>query len=218
MEGRFAEELYSESLQLSKIEPGPLSVAGNIHNVSDVCDGDDSFQGDGSLWDDFDGELNKTSDLDREWQRRHDQFHTIGYRDGVIAGKQASPQEGFNIGFKESVLVGYNWGLVRGVTSVLASLPDELKEKLVETQVKREAYQKLNESVHSLSTTDALRLFNDDIMEKTVEQNGSTEVSSRLGLREQTSEKCHHLGRYFGELQLLLDESPSIDVNIPAQK
>lgn len=40
----------------------------------------------------------------------------MGYRDGVIAGKEASSQEGFNIGFKQSVLVGYNWGLVRGVT------------------------------------------------------------------------------------------------------
>lgn len=40
----------------------------------------------------------------------------IGYRDGVIAGKEAAAQEGFNIGFKESVLNGYNWGLVRGIT------------------------------------------------------------------------------------------------------
>lgn len=32
---------------------------------------------DGSLWGDSDEELNKASDLDREWQRRHDQFHTV---------------------------------------------------------------------------------------------------------------------------------------------
>lgn len=40
----------------------------------------------------------------------------IGYRDGLIAGQEASAQEGFNIGFKDSVLIGYNWGLVRGIT------------------------------------------------------------------------------------------------------
>jgi len=40
----------------------------------------------------------------------------IGYRDGLIAGKEASAQEGFNIGFKQSVLDGYSWGVVRGVT------------------------------------------------------------------------------------------------------
>lgn len=40
----------------------------------------------------------------------------MGYRDGIIAGKEAALQEGFNIGFKGSVLAGYNWGLVRGVS------------------------------------------------------------------------------------------------------
>jgi hypothetical protein len=40
----------------------------------------------------------------------------MGYRDGLIAGKEAAAQEGFNIGFKESVLHGNRWGLVRGVT------------------------------------------------------------------------------------------------------
>lgn len=33
-----------------------------------------------------------------------------------MAGKEASVQEGFNIGFNESVFVGYKWGLVRGVS------------------------------------------------------------------------------------------------------
>ncbi|KAJ6702904.1 PROTEIN YAE1-like protein [Salix viminalis] len=42
--------------------------------------------------------------------RRRDQFHTIGYRDGLMAGREASA------GFKQSVLVGHNWGVVRGVT------------------------------------------------------------------------------------------------------
>ncbi|KAK9130489.1 hypothetical protein Sjap_010976 [Stephania japonica] len=66
-------------------------------------DGDD-------LWDD------DTFDLDREWHKRHDQFHKIGCRDCIIAGKETSDEEGFNNGFNESVLVGYKWGLVRGVT------------------------------------------------------------------------------------------------------
>lgn len=36
------------------------------------CDDDDL-----SLWDDSDDKLESLSDLDREWQRRHDQFHTV---------------------------------------------------------------------------------------------------------------------------------------------
>uniref|UniRef100_A0A6M2EWL8 Essential protein Yae1 N-terminal domain-containing protein n=1 Tax=Populus davidiana TaxID=266767 RepID=A0A6M2EWL8_9ROSI len=105
MEGSFAKELYSESLQLSNAELGSKPIA----------NGDLQDDG-GSLWDDSVEELDRDSDLDREWQRRHDQFHTIGYRDGLIAGKEDSAQEGFNVGFKQSVLVGYNWGVVRGVT------------------------------------------------------------------------------------------------------
>lgn len=40
-------------------------------NKSDIQDED------GSLWGGSDEELDKTSDLDREWKRRHDQFHTV---------------------------------------------------------------------------------------------------------------------------------------------
>ncbi|GFY90501.1 essential protein Yae1, N-terminal [Actinidia rufa] len=105
---------------------------------------------DGSLWGSSPEEQNNLSDLDREWNKRHDQFHTIGYRDGLIAGKEASAQEGFNMGFKESVLVGYNWGLVRGVTSALTFLPDGLREKLIKTQEERQKFQSLYETVHSL--------------------------------------------------------------------
>ncbi|KAL3599670.1 hypothetical protein D5086_007588 [Populus alba] len=106
MEGSFAKELYSESLQLSNAELGSKPIAN-----------DDSVE-----------ELDRESDLDREWQRRHDQFHTIGYRDGLIAGKEDSAQEGFNVGFKQSVLVGYNWGVVRGVTRKKAMEQRELEK------------------------------------------------------------------------------------------
>lgn len=30
-----------------------------------------------SMWDDSDEMFDKASDLDREWQRRHEQFHTV---------------------------------------------------------------------------------------------------------------------------------------------
>lgn len=40
----------------------------------------------------------------------------MGYRDGITEGQKDSAQEGFNVGFRQSVDVGYKWGLVRGVT------------------------------------------------------------------------------------------------------
>ncbi|KAF7824655.1 protein YAE1-like protein [Senna tora] len=215
MENRFAEELYSESLQLSNLELTPsadnqqknlngknlsgcvaLLIWSLCYYALNVFDsgGYDLGEEAGSVWDDSDEELSKSSDLDREWQRRHDQFHTIGYRDGLIAGKEASAQEGFNIGFKQSVLAGYSWGLVR----------DELKEKLVETQERRNEFQGLHESVNSLSTTNALQLFNEDMKNK--------EASSDL--QEQTSD-CSQLGNYLGQLKSLIHESPAIQMHLP---
>ncbi|XP_062094729.1 uncharacterized protein LOC133800713 [Humulus lupulus] len=210
MKGSFAEKLYSESLKLSKIELDSTSSAQN--QVLDSLDSnqDASLLDDDSSWNGSDVELDKSSDLDREWQRRRDQFHTIGYRDGVIAGKEAAAQEGFNIGFKHSVSVGYNWGVGRGVTSALALLPEGLKEKLVETEEKRTQFQKLYKSVQSLSTNDALKLFNDTVVAKrNTEEVGNAEISST----EQCSDR-NQLERYYKELQSLLLGSPSINVQL----
>lgn len=129
MKGSLAEELYSESLKLPKLE---LDSASNAENkVSDFQDSerDHSLHEDDSFWDGSDQELEKSSDLNRAWQRRREQFHTIGYRDGIIAGKEATVQEGFNIGFRESVSVGCKWGMVRGVTRCSEGRTDRHRRK-----------------------------------------------------------------------------------------
>ncbi|GMP55151.1 hypothetical protein CsSME_00020058 [Camellia sinensis var. sinensis] len=122
-------------------------------------------------------------------------------------GKEASAQEGFNLGFKESVLAGYNWGLVRGVTSALTLLPDGLREKLVETQEEKDKFQSLYESVHSLSTTDALKLFH-DMSKRSVEQIDSNEASSNV------DQSFNILQNYSGELKSLVLKCPAIEVNL----
>ncbi|KAF4378967.1 protein yae1 [Cannabis sativa] len=211
MNGSFAEELYSESLKLSKIELDSTSSTKNQALDFQDSDRDASLLDDESLWNGSDVELDKSSDLDREWQQRRDQFHTMGYRDGVIAGKEAAAQEGFNIGFKQSVPVGYNWGVVRGVTSAVALLPEGLKEKLIETEEKRNQFQKLYKSVQSLSTKDALRLFNDAIVaERNREQVGNAEISS-------TDEIENQLESYYRELQSLVLGSPLINLQLKEQ-
>ncbi|KAF5199929.1 Essential protein Yae1, N-terminal [Thalictrum thalictroides] len=135
------------------------------HNDLSDGDGDNDFWGDdGSICNESNEVLDTASDLEREWQRRHNQFHTIGYRDGLTAGKETSAQEGFNDGFKQSVIAGYKWGIVRGVTSALVSLPSGMKEKLVEVPEMREKLQDLYESVHSVSTQDALKEFHAEIV------------------------------------------------------
>ncbi|KAJ4837499.1 ATP-dependent 6-phosphofructokinase 4, chloroplastic [Turnera subulata] len=204
MEGRIAKELYSEAL---------LSANAAELGHEPSLNGDLRDEDDGSLWGGSDEEFdNKPSDLDREWQKRREQFHTVGYRDGLIAGKEASAQEGFNVGFKQSVVGGYNWGLVRGVTSALACLPDDLKEKLIKTQEERNQFQGLYESVHSISTTDALKLFHDDMMTKkeaTPSVDTMAGSSSKEGTGKESSD-CSLVGNYVGELQSLLLQCPDI--------
>ncbi|KAK0572939.1 hypothetical protein LWI29_000699 [Acer saccharum] len=216
MEGSLAEQLYSESLRFSKLklEQDSTQITINRHDEGDLQDED------GSLWGDSDEEkFEKSSDLDREWQRRHDQFHTMGYRDGIIAGKEASAQEGFNAGFKQSFPSGYNWGHVRGVTSALACLPDELKEMLIKTQENRAKFQDLHESVHSLSTTDALRLFHDDILtNKAVEPSEHAETSSSISGLQRHRADCSRLENLSRELQSLLLETPAIQVHLAVHK
>lgn len=164
MERSIGDELCYDTSKMANMDPRPVTDR-EIHN-SKVCQISDS---DGDvLWYDDDGalyertvKLENADGMEREWQRRREQFHTIGYRDGLMAGKEASAQEGFNIGFKQSVFVGQKWGLVRGVTSALACLPDALQVRLVETEDKISKFQHLHESVRVFSTTEALQLFHD---------------------------------------------------------
>lgn len=97
----------------------------------------------------------------------------------------------------------------------MASLPDGLRDKLIETEEQRTGFQGLYESVHSLSTTDALRLFNDEITsKKDREQSERSETSSlevETGLEEQSLGHSG-LGNYSAELRSLLSKSPGIKV------
>ncbi|PHU30496.1 hypothetical protein BC332_02589 [Capsicum chinense] len=113
MKSSIKNELYSDILDLSNLQSSPRPTINSGNNDSQDNDWCDLWSDDGDLCDDSTDKLDKTSEIDREWQRGHDQFHTIGYRDGLMAGKEASAQEGFNVGFRDSVYVGYNWGLVR---------------------------------------------------------------------------------------------------------
>ncbi|GLT92892.1 hypothetical protein SLE2022_107040 [Rubroshorea leprosula] len=136
-----------ESLQCSNLQLGHSSSA----NSSDEADFNTD---DGSLWGGSDEEL-----VDRKWRRIQKEFHTMGYREGIIVGKQDSAQAVFNIGFTQSALTVHNWGRVRGVTSAVACLPNGMMKRLVETQENRSKFQELLESVLSLSMKDVHKLF-----------------------------------------------------------
>ncbi|KAL0397616.1 UNVERIFIED_CONTAM: hypothetical protein Scaly_0210000 [Sesamum calycinum] len=211
LSGSIANELYSEVFQSSsvKLDGGSNAVEANDNSIEN--NPGDLWYDDGSSCEDSVEKLNRTSDMDREWQRRRDQFHTLGYRDGLIAGKEAAAQEGFNIGFKDSVFIGYSWGHVRGLTSAMACLPSGLKEKLVEREEARNKFKCLHESVQSLSTTDALKLFYEDQKRKSANQKEGAEPSSTTTELDHQNPDVGVLKTYSEQLHSLLSEAPLVE-------
>lgn len=207
MESSIKDELYSDIFDMSNLQSSLMSTTNSGNSNSYDGDWCDLWSDDGDLCHDSTDKLDKTSEMDREWQRRHDQFHTIGYRDGLMAGKEASAQEGFNVGFRDSVYVGYNWGVVRGITSALASLPDGLKERMVDTKEIQNKFQHLHESVQSRSTTEMLNVFHDYLSKKSEESSQNDNSSSSLADSNYLSSNDSLLENYQKELQSVIDES-----------
>lgn len=218
MTSSIADELYSEILEQSNGGMGSQSSTIANHCNSSDCLGDELWNEDGLLWNGSDNDVEKASDLDREWQSRRDQFHTIGYRDGLIAGKNASAQEGFNTGFSESVFVGYKLGLVRGVTSALASLPDAMRKMLVESKEKRNEFLHLHKSVDSISTTDALKLFHDDMFNNVEKEKGRAMSTSHKDEEHVPGSNDNLLEAYFKDIQELILGSPALEINLETSK
>lgn len=99
--------------------------------------------------------------------------------------------------------------------SALACLPDGLREKLIDSEEERNKYQKLHESVNSISTGDALKLFHDEENKK---KSVDTGASSNGGCLQEQSSDNRSLENYIGELQSLVSESPAIRVQFAADK
>ncbi|KAE8798795.1 hypothetical protein D1007_25983 [Hordeum vulgare] len=150
---------------------------------------------DDDVWGDASDSPGHDSNLKREWEHRQEQFHKMGYRDGITEGQKDIAQEGFNLGHRQSVHVGYKWGLVRGITSALASLPDTQKEKLLFDAQRRGKLEDLHKSVKEISAEGALRLFHESIL-----QDNHQAEESKL----QTIPK---------DLLLLLQECPDVQVS-----
>ncbi|KAG9443631.1 hypothetical protein H6P81_014971 [Aristolochia fimbriata] len=132
------------------------------------------------------------SDLNRVWEQRQNQFHRIGYRDGLLTGKEMSAQEGFNVGFKQSV-------------------------EMVEKVEARDKLQRLYEFVSSISTGDAIKLFHQDLMQSESEQSQDSQQQEAenddTGNKPDQILRCSQLINFSSDLELLLVELPKIKVH-----
>ncbi|KIO06022.1 hypothetical protein M404DRAFT_24792 [Pisolithus tinctorius Marx 270] len=71
-----------------------------------------------------------------DWQSISTQFTNSGYREGIIAGKEAALQQGFDVGFADvGAPIGRELGALRGIASALVSflsstntIPAEIEE------------------------------------------------------------------------------------------
>ncbi|KQK11548.1 hypothetical protein BRADI_2g60790v3 [Brachypodium distachyon] len=108
----------------------------------------------------------------------------------------------------ESVHIAYRWGLVRGITSALASLPDRLKEKLLPSDQCRVRLQSLHNSVQEISADDALQMFH----ESTLDSNRPLE-EPHVKSEEDEAADSSRLETLPKNLLLLLHECPNIKVH-----
>ncbi|KAI8566371.1 hypothetical protein RHMOL_Rhmol02G0035500 [Rhododendron molle] len=184
MDRNFADELYSEIVKIPNGELGPISSSNYEESNSHDHELNHFSHDDDSLWGSSPERGTSLSDLEREWQRRHDQFHTLEKK---LLHRRVSTWA-----LRNQLVLDTNWGLVRGVTSALTYLPDGMKEKLVVTQEEKDKFQSLYESVHSLSTTDALKLFHDDILtDRSVEHSENAEASpNEAGCKDPAVTSC----------------------------
>ncbi|XP_052133891.1 uncharacterized protein LOC127752527 [Oryza glaberrima] len=200
----------SEDLSGLAASLGELHVESSASKDSEISQPgnsvDDDAIADDNVWDDVSDSPGHGSTLDREWVHRQNQFHKMGYRDGIAEGQKDIAQEGFNVGFGQSVHVGYKWGLVRGITSALASLPDSLKEKLLPNVQCRGQLQELNNSVQEISAEDALQMFHESILQSS---HSSEEPDATLK-RATDSSRLQSLSK---DLVILLHECPDVKVS-----
>ncbi|KAF8647017.1 hypothetical protein HU200_065532 [Digitaria exilis] len=199
-------EGVTTSMGKLSVEAAPSSSGTEI--AQHANGGDVATLEDDDVWDDASDSPGHPSNLDREWIYRQNQFHKMGYRDGITEGQKDSAQDGFNVGFRQSVNVGYKWGLVRGVTSALASLPDSLKERLVPDAQCRRKLQDVHGSVQEISADDALQIFRESICQSNHASEDSHVTSTADG-----STESNRIKSLSNDLVLLLRECPDIKVS-----
>ncbi|CAB4410149.1 unnamed protein product [Rhizophagus irregularis] len=81
--------------------------------------------------DDVWASVEDTSEYDRimslkEWDHMNRNFGNIGYREGIIEGKDVTIQEGFNNGYVEGVNIGMEFGRLRGLLNTLLEFYNSL--------------------------------------------------------------------------------------------
>lgn len=96
-----------------------------------------------------------------------------------------------------------------------------MKEKLVEAHEKRNELQGLYESVHLLSTSDALKSFYEDFKVKETSESSEhvvEDIQNQADLLEKQTSDSSRLGSYYEQLRSLIPENSAIEIHLPLSK
>lgn len=89
-----------------------------------------------------------------------------------------------------------------------------MRERLVEPEEKRTKLLSIHKSVNALSTTDALKLFHDDMSENSVTRSDTAESSSYKEDGNNQASNGSVLGTYYADVQSLVCESTVLKVHL----
>ncbi|KAJ7778520.1 hypothetical protein B0H16DRAFT_889687 [Mycena metata] len=104
----------------SAASPGPLLSRNQLEPIS--LQFRSALPGPFTMDSPWDENTNPESSRDNEWTRISSEFTTVGYREGIPAGKESALQEGFNTGFATvGAPLGHEIGFLRGMTSALVA-------------------------------------------------------------------------------------------------
>ncbi|RIB23375.1 hypothetical protein C2G38_864227 [Gigaspora rosea] len=98
----------------------------------------------------------------KNWERMNEDFGNIGYKEGILEGKDITIQEGFNKGYAEGARVGKELGRLRGLLNTLLEYYTPL---LNSTNVDDS-----NIILPTQSTIDRLKSLENDLANLTVEK------------------------------------------------
>eukprot|EP00249_Psilotum_nudum_P015462 c25339_g1_i1 orf=362-994(+) len=136
-------------------------------------------------------------ELEREWKSRHTLFHTLGYRDGIEAGKNSSMQGGTDTGLKEGMGAGFKWGLAKGWMIAFEALPDGAKRLLLNEDRAKDQMDVLSAAVSSISSDNAFSLFSEHL-----ERVDSSQVQ-KISSTSQVANDCNTSGEFSFDGRLL---------------
>lgn len=90
--------------------PRPGAGAGTTVKAKAESESDDIWDDDGPSDLQYDRSISE-----RNWKRLQETHGVLGYKEGVVEGKDESLQAGFNVGFSEGAIIGHELGRLRGI-------------------------------------------------------------------------------------------------------